>query len=271
MGGFANNAPIVTDGLVFYVDAGNGKSYDGVSGGTTWTDLVGGNDGTLTNMETDPANAGYVYDSGNGGSIVFDGVNDIVIAGPSSSMGASLSSATWSAWFKSSNTTSIGYISSLKRLPSGTASSLFSIVLNRSGASTGAASGYLLILTNDGSDFQFLSYDGNYDDGNWHNVVGVVTPTSRVLYVDGQSVANDSNGGLSNVTDNTEPITIGAFENSGSDFFLDGAVSSVAFYNRASQPQKSPKTTTHLKTDSYELQIWTKHSYRWVGVLCGCG
>jgi hypothetical protein len=69
MGGFANNAPIVTDGLVFYVDAGNGNSYPG--SGTTWSDLVGGNDGALTN--------GPTYDSGNGGSIVFDGVDDVVL------------------------------------------------------------------------------------------------------------------------------------------------------------------------------------------------
>ena len=68
----------MTDGLVFYVDAGNNKSYNGVSGGTTWTDLAGNNNGTLTNMETDPANSGYAYDSGNGGSIVFDGVDDRV-------------------------------------------------------------------------------------------------------------------------------------------------------------------------------------------------
>lgn len=79
MGGFANNAPIVTDGLVFYVDAGNSKSYDGVSGGTTWADLVGGNNGTLTNMETNPASGGYAYDSENGGSIKLDGSNDRVI------------------------------------------------------------------------------------------------------------------------------------------------------------------------------------------------
>lgn len=68
MGGFANNAPIVTDGLVFYVDAGNDNSYPG--SGTTWSDLVGGNDGTLTN--------GPTYDSGNGGGIVFDGTNDYI-------------------------------------------------------------------------------------------------------------------------------------------------------------------------------------------------
>ena len=69
---------IVTDGLVFYVDAANSKSYDGSAGGTTWTDLVGGNDGTLTNMETNPVNAGYAYDSANGGGISFDGSNDYI-------------------------------------------------------------------------------------------------------------------------------------------------------------------------------------------------
>lgn len=57
---------VVTDGLVFYVDAGNSNSYPG--SGTTWSDLVGSNNGTLTN--------GPTFDSANGGSIVFDGAND---------------------------------------------------------------------------------------------------------------------------------------------------------------------------------------------------
>ena len=76
MGGFANNAPIVTDGLVFYVDAGNSNSYPG-SGGT-WSDLVGGNNGSFNNMD-DINNPSNNYNSGNGGSIVFDGTNDSVI------------------------------------------------------------------------------------------------------------------------------------------------------------------------------------------------
>ena len=61
-----NRNSIVTDGLVFYVDAGNEDSYAG--SGTTWSDLAGSDDGTLTN--------GPTFDSGNGGSIAFDGVND---------------------------------------------------------------------------------------------------------------------------------------------------------------------------------------------------
>ena len=105
MGGFANNAPIVTDGLVFYVDAGNSKSYPGVSGGTTWTDLVGGNDGTLTNMETNPVNAGYVYDSGNGGSIVLDGVDDYVdFSNPSELNTLTISGMSVSAWINPTTT-----------------------------------------------------------------------------------------------------------------------------------------------------------------------
>jgi len=59
----------ITDGLVLYMDAANSKSY--VSGSTTWNDISrGGNNGTLIN--------GPTYNSSNGGSIVFDGVDDRV-------------------------------------------------------------------------------------------------------------------------------------------------------------------------------------------------
>jgi hypothetical protein len=67
--GISYNPRIVTDGLVLALDAGNTKSYPG--SGTAWTDLSGrGNTGTLVN--------GPTYSSANGGSIVFDGVNDYV-------------------------------------------------------------------------------------------------------------------------------------------------------------------------------------------------
>ena len=68
---FSYSPKIVTDGLVFAVDAANKKSYPG--SGTTWTDLAGSNNGTLTN--------GPTFDSGNGGSIVFDGSDDKVTVG----------------------------------------------------------------------------------------------------------------------------------------------------------------------------------------------
>ena len=64
---FNYSPKIVTDGLVLYLDAANTRSYPGT--GTTWSDLSrSGNNGSLIN--------GPTFNSGNGGSIVFDGVND---------------------------------------------------------------------------------------------------------------------------------------------------------------------------------------------------
>lgn len=61
---------IVSDGLVLYLDAASPNSYRS-DYGTTWRDVSGGgNNGTLTNEPT--------FDSQNGGSILFDGINDFV-------------------------------------------------------------------------------------------------------------------------------------------------------------------------------------------------
>lgn len=66
---FQYSPKIVTDGLVFYLDAANPKSY--VSGSTVWNDISrGGNTGTLVN--------GPVYSGTSAGSIVLDGTNDFI-------------------------------------------------------------------------------------------------------------------------------------------------------------------------------------------------
>jgi hypothetical protein len=62
---------IVSDGLVLYLDAGSPNSYR-PDFGTTWKDMSGfNNSGSLIN--------GPTYSSANGGSIVFDGVDDYVV------------------------------------------------------------------------------------------------------------------------------------------------------------------------------------------------
>jgi hypothetical protein len=66
---FSYSPKIVTDGLVLYLDAANTRSYPGT--GTTWADLSRSvNTGTLIN--------GPTFNSGNGGSVAFDGVDDYV-------------------------------------------------------------------------------------------------------------------------------------------------------------------------------------------------
>ena len=58
---------IVMDGLLVHLDAGNTKSF--TSGSTTWYNISrNSSNGTLTN--------GPIFNSGSGGSIIFDGLND---------------------------------------------------------------------------------------------------------------------------------------------------------------------------------------------------
>jgi len=62
-----DSASVVTDGLIFHVDAAKSSSYGG--SGTTWNDLSGqNNDMTLTSAPS--------HTSGSGGYFQFDGVND---------------------------------------------------------------------------------------------------------------------------------------------------------------------------------------------------
>ena len=82
---------IVTNGLVFYLDAANTTSYPG--SGTIWYDISGNaRNGTLIN--------GPTFNSAKGGFIVFDGVNDYVnmssIINPSNNFTADI-------WFNSSS------------------------------------------------------------------------------------------------------------------------------------------------------------------------
>jgi hypothetical protein len=73
--------------LQLYLDAGLSSSYPG--SGTTWTDLSGnGRNGTLTN--------GPTYSSADGGSIVFDGTDDVVQCSGS----LTATAATFVAWIR---------------------------------------------------------------------------------------------------------------------------------------------------------------------------
>jgi len=87
--GFSNGPTVVTSGLVLALDAGDRNSYPG--SGTTWTDMSGNNiTGSLTN--------GPTFSTANGGSIVFDGVDDHI---PTGNLGSGFNTFTVEIWFKS--------------------------------------------------------------------------------------------------------------------------------------------------------------------------
>ena len=91
---------IVTDGLVYAMDAGSARSYDGT---TTLNDLVGSKTGTLTN--------GVTYQSINGGVFDFDGTDDYINMGTGllNLQNASFTLSTWIKWDGSSEDTFFGY------------------------------------------------------------------------------------------------------------------------------------------------------------------
>jgi len=71
-GRFSITSPIVKENLVLHLDAGDSDSYPGT--GTTWTDLVGSYNATLTNGPVHSSSVG-------GGSFEFDGTNDYMNLG----------------------------------------------------------------------------------------------------------------------------------------------------------------------------------------------
>ena len=92
--GLIHSPSIIRDGLVLYLDAANPRSYPG--SGTTWTDLSGnGYGGSLVN--------GVGYNSGNGGSLSFDGVDDYVTSSFTFTAGQAV---TISGWLYSTASTS---------------------------------------------------------------------------------------------------------------------------------------------------------------------
>ena len=93
---------IVKDGLVLDLDAGKLDSYNRL--GTTWNDVSGnGNNGTLTNFSSPSPQK--IWNSNNGGSIIFDGTNDYVSLGTLSNL-VGKTNVSVECWFYNNSTLS---------------------------------------------------------------------------------------------------------------------------------------------------------------------
>jgi hypothetical protein len=199
---FQYSPKIVTDGLVFYLDAANPKSY--VSGSTVWNDISrGGNTGTLVN--------GPTFNSGNGGSIVFDGVDD----GVNLISTITLGNGNWtiSMWAYANS-----FPSNFGRLISNNNSGPVS---NAFGMASGKISYHSYLVS-------WTQQLGNttLNVGNWYNLIWVNTSGSMVMYVNGVA---DSNS-FTSTTSNGGPINcIG--KNWSNSF--SGRVATTQIYNRA--------------------------------------
>jgi hypothetical protein len=167
---------IVTDGLILNLDAGNISSYSG--SGTSWNDLSGNNNNaTLVN--------GVGYDVGDGGSLVFDGINDYV-ALPSINTNSDFTLNFWTKRSSNNNPTlfsgrpSSGYLQIRNGAAEVSLVKSFVVELGSFGASTATALNaiYNITITKSGTTFSA------YIDGNFKNTLTVTqtfTTTSPSL------------------------------------------------------------------------------------------
>jgi hypothetical protein len=204
---------IVMDGLVLNLDAGITQSYP--TTGTTWTDINGlgpRNNGTLTN--------GPTFNSANGGSIVFDGIDDFVNCGILQNQAIGTSPRTMQSWVY------------LTTYPTNTLATILGY-----GSNTGGA-GRLFMLTvlNTGNIFMWGN-SNNYtspltlDLNTWTNVAITVTPgvTFPRITIYKNGIAD--NGSEVNINTVSDICTIGY----GGNFYgvLNGRVPTAYIYNRA--------------------------------------
>ena len=209
--GTSYNPRIVTENLVFCVDAANIRSYPKT--GTTLTDLKGGNNGTLTNM--DAAN----FSSDNAGSLSFDGSNEYVVY--SNCPQFDFSNAPFSAccWFRSTQNSSYRGICGKIQLGNGTGGWAFEF---HNAKVTSWISNTL------------LSSPSSYNDGNWHFAcITHEQPATgnRYIYVDGNLVASSTMPNHSYNFSNIDMWVGGWTGNTG--YLFNGDISGLSLYNRA--------------------------------------
>lgn len=207
---------VVTNGLVLYLDAANTKSY--VSGSTTWRDISGrNNNGTLIN--------GPTFNSANGGSIVFDGVNDIVNLGTGNTV-FPLPQISYEFVFRSLGTVPT----------TGTSPALLGLTF---GVRLLVNSTNLEATFTSGSTLFSLSTSGtnNYRNGNWYYVAVTHNGTNFNIYVNGVLSNTRTSPWLGTTIWPTNGFNLGR-DNNDNFYFFRGNIGTFRLYNRALTPQE---------------------------------
>lgn len=198
---------IITDGLVLCLDAADRNSY--ISGSSTWRDVAGSNNGTLTN--------GPTFSSSNGGSIVFDGVDDNVQISNSTSTNIIGSGITVSVWVKFSNVGNYKTIF-VKDNPTLNSSGYQVYISNTERSRWG-------ITTSNGFNYMFGTV---LSTNTWYNILGKYDGTTNYLYENGVLVNSQSCTG--NIVDSSNfSIYMGRYR--GEE--LTGNISITQIYNRS--------------------------------------
>lgn len=218
-----------SDGLVLCLDTANKRSYPG--SGTSWFDLSGnGNHGTLTN--------GPTLNTGLGGGMSFDGVNDYVNILDSSVLNFGINNFTVTAWVRTTDTNRRTVCSKYDYDGLGTIETGWYIDVRADGKIRTAIESVISGPVN----YRVMDSIATVNDGIWHHVaLQRIAQNTINVFIDG----NISNGtALTNGTvvsvSNTVPFTIAQEMDKGvgaqfSQYFL-GNIDDIRMYSRALTP-----------------------------------
>ncbi len=224
------NPKIVTDGLILCLDAADKKSYSG--SGLTWYDRSGdGYDGTLTN--------GPTFSSADGGSIVFDGIDDYVTLGTQiDGLIAPHIDCSFCCWFKVDD---INADQTIIATPTKGGNTPILIWFDLSAGATSNTGGsdvggettkvITVMVTDSGAEYRYTTTDNIISANTWYNLCAVVNPTGDKFftYLNGIEVALFNSENCDGIKTFTDDFIIGADDTS----TIDGNIANVYVYTKA--------------------------------------
>ena len=197
-------SPIITDGLIYSIDAANLTSYQ--NGATTAYSLTGSNDSTLTN--------GIAFDSNNGGSWNFDGVDDYI------TLASTITNTIYTLdfWYKmGANDGGYGYFVK--------AANGRGLAISEGGTAVGLSFGNFYYYN--GSTAVKMTQSTLLTTGIWNKISAIIDTSSNNIkvYINGVLDINQSVSGMS-----PDIFEIGRWNGA---HYLNGSMASFQVYNRA--------------------------------------
>ena len=205
--GFYRGPNIVTDGLVFAMDAGSERSYPGT--GTTTSNIINNASGTLTN--------GVGYITSNGGAFDFDGVDQYIAFPDDTNLNSqTITMETWSKL--DSSTTQNGFL-----FEKGAVNTQYAHFFE----GTHLRFRTMTLSTQDLaiSSALYLSV------GIWQHIVCTFGAGTKIIYINGVNVTQQT-GLTGTLPTNTSGLFLGAY-GGGGDYHLDGEIAVSRVYNTA--------------------------------------
>ena len=203
--GTSYNPRIVTENLVFCVDAANVRSYDGSS--STCLDLKGKQTGTLRN--------GVSFSEENGGTFVFDGTDDHITTTYNAVTGQN--PRTVSIWYNSD----LSQSKNLLGWGSNSNHRLWDVLLYN-----GKVGVHLYNSTNEAG--------ATYTNNVWQNIVFTYTHPTIKSYMDSVYQASYTNSIINTGSNFDLNIAKGNY----SYFYFNGNISNVSIYDRELSPDE---------------------------------